>query len=233
MRRKPLYMLYVFFLLLLLASTSVSAGYHADKGCRECTLDLSDGGWLYITAGSETFYTWQDIGKGWADDLYVSVDAVNRPFILSKFVKVSDKTVEVLFRSSDETAIFPMEKGYFRVVGPGRSTISISVEDRHVEFPVNVVPLPFERGASVLDVIKKLGLPDYETRVYIPWPDSKFVDGIFYYRKDNGLGQQVHHWMYKAYPGLILSLDEKAQTVREAYNLSWYTAYVEWLKDNQ
>ncbi|MEW6227481.1 MAG: hypothetical protein AB1700_05205 [Bacillota bacterium] len=233
MRTKFLRTLSVSLLTLLFASGVVGAGYHADKGCRECTLDLSDGGWLYITTGSEAFYTWQNIGKGWLDDLYVSVSAVNRPLILGRYLKVGEKTLEVEFLSSDRTVVAPVENGYFRVVGPGRATISIRVEDKQVDIPINIVALPFQSGTKVLDVIEKFGLPDYETRVYIPWPDSKFVDGIFYYRKDNGLGQQAHHWMYKAYPGLILSLDEKAQTVRRVYNLSWYTAYMEWLKDNR
>lgn len=212
-------------------SAVVDASYFSDRGCREYTLHLDAYNHLNIMAGSETFYTWQNIGSIGAIDLYVSVYPTGRPLVLGKFIKVSGETTEIQFASSNENVATHVDSGHFYIIRAGETTLSILVKGDRVDIPLKVVALPFPTFASVMDIISSIGLPDSVTKTFIPWPESKLVDDIFYYKRDDGTGQRVHHWMYDAYPGLILSIDDTKKTIKEVYNRSWEVAYNEWLKN--
>lgn len=208
-----------FFILAVLLGLSYSlpanAGYLEHKGCREYILDLSDGGWLLITAGTENFYVSKfyvskNTGFLTMENLYISVYPVNRPLIMGKYIKVNDKTVEILFHSSDENVIMPVEAGELRVINTGRAIITISAEDNHVYIPVNVVAFPVSLGMKAEEVIMTIGLPDREAK-----------EGGFFY------------WQYKNYPWMSLKLEARSREVQRIRNDSWLVAYKEWAKTNE
>jgi hypothetical protein len=70
-----------------------------------------------------------------------------------------------------------------------------------VELPIKTFPFGTPSG----EVIKALGLPDDKSKVFVSWPDSKRIDGIFYNPRAGGAAM-AEHWRYKDYPGLVVSI---------------------------
>ena len=58
--------------------------------------------------------------------------------------------------------------------------MKVTVGDRRVQIPIDVVELPITRGTPVEDVIKKVGMPEKKKIVSCSWPECKEKDSIFY-----------------------------------------------------
>ncbi len=91
---------------------------------------------------------------------------------------------------------------------PGDVTITVTVGDESKTLIVKIIELPIEvfpSGTSSAQVIEILGLPDEKRKVFVSWPDSENIDGIFY-MPQAGDSVMAEHWRYKAYTGLVVSI---------------------------
>ncbi len=224
-------------LCLALCAACASAGAQSvlNNGRREYVLDACHRDAVrrfYILAGAETFYVWSNIGASGGPELYLQVTTPGLPIVLGRYVKLGGETVEVRFDSSDPSIVFPMKSGRFTARSPGRVVLSVTIADARVDIPVRIVPLPIWAHAKVDDIIAALGLPDRLTKELIPWPESRIVDNVLYPRRDEAKGWRVHHWMYDAYPGLVIALDDSDTWPIALYNETWEMVRREWLAQN-
>lgn len=148
--------------------------------------------WKYRTAGA----------------LQLAVEDDGRLAVQNRFVKVGGATRTIRYESSNESVLRIDEKGKLTIEGPGRTDLTVSVDETSVRIPFQVVVVPLETGVTKEKVIEALGLPDRQAKRYIRWLDSAFIDGIFYYANTkDGLGLSVEHWHYDRYPGVVLRFD--------------------------
>ncbi len=221
----------------IVCSISVNAQEMLSNGCRQYILEpTAPAGEMqrrfYVTAGAERFYVWSN-PAGYADELlYLSVQVAGRPIVLGRYVKLGGKTVEIEFASSDESVVCPFLPGVFSVEGTGRAVLTVTIADTQAEIPVEIVPLPIDSNTKAVAIMQVLGVPDRVTKEYVPWPESRFVDNVFYGKRENGEGWRIHHWLYDAYPGLIIALDQDDIWARTLYNQSWEIVRQQWLEHN-
>lgn len=236
---KGLYGVVASVLILISLSTAPASSQDSpSNGCREYLLEVPDGDatrQIHVTAGAETFWTWTSIDSigalyGGGVDLHLAVKVVGKPLILGRYVKLGGKTVEIGFSSSDPKILNPAGSGRFVVKGVGKAVLRVAIGQAQVDVPVTVVRLPIAHRMPAEKIIGVMGLPDAETREYIPWPESKILDGIFYTNESDGKGRRVQHWLYDAYPGLVLALENGV--VSALYNRTWYAVWAQWLQQN-
>lgn len=86
---------------------------------------------------------------------------------------------------------------------PGDVTLTVTVGNESKTLNVKIVEVPiktFPFGTPSGEVIKALGLPDDKRKVFVSWPNSKEIDGIFYKPRAGGAAM-AEHWRYKDYLG--------------------------------
>lgn len=71
------------------------------------------------------------------------------------------------------------------------------------------MPIDAKEGFTETVNCFTLGLPDDKRKVFVSWPDSKEIDGIFYKPRAGGAAMG-EHWRYKDYPGLVVSIMDGA-----------------------
>lgn len=224
-------------LLVIASSLPVNAQQVLSNGCRQYILAPTAPAdemqrQFYVTAGAEQFYVWSNPAGSTDELLYLSVQVAGRPIVLGRYVKLGGETVEIEFKSSDESILCPFRPGAFWVQGTGRAVLTVTIADAQAEVPVDIVPLPVESNARATEILQVLGVPDRVTKEYVPWPESRIVDDVFYGKREDGKGWRVHHWQYDAFPGLVIAFDEDDRWPRALYNQTWEIVGRLWLEQN-
>lgn len=222
-------------LVLCAVSASAKAQTVLDNGCRQYAVDACHRDTtrrFYVTAGAETFYVWNDVGAYSTPELCLWVTAPGLPIVLGRYVKLGGETVELRFESSDPSIVSHLGAGRFAVKGAGRVVLSVTVADARVDVPVQVIALPVSDYTKTEEIIATLGLPDRVTKEYVPWPQNRVIDNVFYGKRDDGKDWRVHHWLYDAYPGLVIALDDNDCWPRALYNETWEIVRRYWVEQN-
>lgn len=88
----------------------------------------------------------------------------------------------------------------------GDVSIRVEVGKNHVDLPIKVVQISVSPGDESEKVVETFGLPDRKTNVYVRWPESESLDGLFYKPSASESSISADHWKYDKYPGLVLSI---------------------------
>ena len=129
------------------------------------------------------------------------------------FLDVGGTPVRVEAESSDATiaeikpdpefTLSPFAVYFHR---PGAATITVQAGQYRVEQKIEVVQVPVNADAPSSDVIEEMGFPTEKKKVYVPWPEDKFID-CFMYSPEPGQPFMGEHWTYEKYPALVLSIE--------------------------
>jgi hypothetical protein len=88
----------------------------------------------------------------------------------------------------------------------GNVQINIAVDKHTVSLPVDVRKSPVLIGASTEEIIAAIGLPSHKKSIFVSWPDSESIDGMFYNPTAGQSSVIGEHWRYEKYPGLVLAI---------------------------
>ncbi len=189
----------------ILAQASGSYGYSMELPPQSCVLEmlLHDGDILEIEYGEPMFYILEgSTGSGHL----LAATKQRKDIIRNRFLSIDGKTFEIFYSSSDPEKLTIQQDGTFEVLSPGDVRLSIEVGEAIDHIPIHIVSIPIEPEADLEQVIGILGVPNKRSKVSIRWPDSRFVDGVFYY-PSVGRNVSMEHWFYERYPGAIIRLD--------------------------
>ncbi len=195
---------------------------------------------LYISANPP-----KTKGAGYRSSLFVTYresGGAGHKKPVAGYFRVNGKPEKLTVRSSNEKVISVLAyeelSGLrFCAVGRGSANITVSLAGQSVSIPMKVVAIPvkgpqsggfaaMKRGKvahTKEDVIRILGLPDERVTRYLSWPESAFVDGIFYNADDPRWGVSIEHWKYKKFPNAVIHFakDGTVAGVRTAHKLPW------------
>jgi hypothetical protein len=139
------------------------------------------------------------------------------------FFKVSGVPQKLTSKSGDERVL--KERGRdgstFSYVPKeiGQTNVTVALAGVKVSMPVIVVEVPVVEGMSRAEVIKKLGMPDYRTSVFVSWEHLKKnmalapfpFHGIDYAKmsiRDESLISR-EHWGFKKFPGAVVVVEDR------------------------
>lgn len=127
------------------------------------------------------------------------------------YFAVHGRPEKITFDSSDPAVMEVKDVGgntlrEITFKGAGDVSLMVHFMGKKAPFPLHVTELPFAIGDSSDDVVKAIGLPDDDHQVIVSWPEAKTVDGIIYAPSASQRVISAHHWQYKAFPGLTVSI---------------------------
>jgi len=160
---------------------------------------------LYVVDNDPNSYS----KKNWLFVAELPVEFDGNLAIENKYLKINGQTKSVIFRSLTPNILTMKEDGTLYVIKDGNGIIRVSVDNHSADIYLKIIKIPVRRGMKKEALIKKLGLPDKQTKRHIGWAQSEFVDGIFYSpESDQVYGMTVEHWQYERYQGVIFRISE-------------------------
>lgn len=124
------------------------------------------------------------------------------------FYRIDGKAERITFRSGNTTI---MELAGTSGVGfefkqAGSVDLFIDLAGRSFKIPIRVIRVDICVGDEAATVVEKLGLPDEDMEVFVAWPNTKTVDTVAYGPSASENIIIAHHWRYRKWPGLVLSI---------------------------
>lgn len=192
------------------------------KNCKNpSTIPLPNNDELYIKYGDTKYYIIEEGPLSYSFGDYtvygyghLYLETKNNANIINNYlIEVNDNTEKIIYNSSNPDILDINKNGQFEIKDNGNVVIIVSLLDKKAYIPIKVIKLPLKEGMSEEEVIEILGMPDDITDTYISWPNSDFVDGIFYYRRNDGCGRNILHWFYDEYPDAIIIFNYNLSSV--------------------
>ncbi|MEM5537948.1 hypothetical protein WNY58_16305 [Neptuniibacter pectenicola] len=138
------------------------------------------------------------------------------------YFKIDSKTQKVNIKSLNNK--LRINKEHTNTIGnkytftkAGTAGIRFSVAGQQKDMFIEVIELPVKAHSKLDSLIKTLGLPDQKKVYYTSWPCSRSVNGFFYKPSASDSSIRTQHWMYNAYPNMVLEI--QGDTVTDVSNI--------------
>lgn len=197
----------LFFILLILQTFFIVPVFSFGVGApnRHKIINLKLGNkYLKIHFGDNIIYT---IKKKYSESPYYKgkmlLEFDSEEVIENKYIKLNGKTKIIKFSSNKPNILKIDDKGIFDINNTGNAIIKISVDNNFINIPIKIICFNLEPYSPKDKVIELLGLPDKKHNKYISWPDSGFLDDIWYDTDNSPNGTIAEHWIYNKYPKAI------------------------------
>lgn len=174
--------------------------------------DVADGK-LAISLASPIFYLPKSGTATYYDAVYHAF-AKGRKVHRDKegFYPVGDNAEEIKISSSDpDTATIDRKPslGIGHILSfnkQGTANLKIEFATKVFLIEIRAVAIDINLGDDGADVVRKLGLPEKERRVYVRWPNTEQYDNIIYNPSASQSSISAQHWQYNKYPYLVISI---------------------------
>ena len=202
--------------------STIGISYPIEKPSSDnpATLHLPDGRALKVSYGDSIFYVLKD--DSWGHREYMLRPELEGEWLVAnRFLKMDDKTASIRYLVRDVAVATISERGALKVVGPGKTSIVVGVEEDHVDIPFEVVELtikrgysltehkwlvkmtgeepPINSGSSKTDVVQAFGLADKVEKVVLAPFDKVTLNQKNYGNESAGL-LIVEQWFYNHMP---------------------------------
>jgi len=124
-----------------------------------------------------------------------------------RFFKISGKPEMITFASDRPDVLKVSESGGIVALSPGKVIITVTLAGVITRIPILIEALPVDLPTTTDELVRVLGLPDKQKDVLFVWPDTGFVDGIFY-NTTPAHDAIASHWRYNRYPDVVFVIQD-------------------------
>jgi hypothetical protein len=122
------------------------------------------------------------------------------------FYRVNGKAERISLRSGDTAILRLPNSTTWDFKRAGTVDVIIDLAGRTFKRSIRVIRIDVCEGDEAETVVEKFGLPDEDQDVFCSWPDTKSVDTVSYGPSASESIILAHHWRYRKWPGLVLSI---------------------------
>jgi hypothetical protein len=140
----------------------------------------------------------------------------------NKYFSSEGKTIEIL-KSTSDPLIAEFRNDKLQIRGSGDVVVYFDIGEKRVKIPLRIKSIPLKKGMDADKIVNAFGVPTKTTKKFVSWPDTEIIDEVWYHPSPPG--QQVEHWHYSKYPGIIFSLGTSIyssnNSLSECINVKW------------
>lgn len=127
------------------------------------------------------------------------------------FFNPGGKPARIKYGVEDESmasvSVKPELGAIYEFKKPGAVTLTATIADMQLAIPFRCIELPVALESPSADAVELLGFPDSRNPVFVEWPESETIDGIFYSPDARQGSISAENWRYSKFPGAVLSID--------------------------